>query len=495
MMQELFDYQSETVDAKLPNAFRAGHTRVCAVAPCGAGKTTIIAELALRAANKGTRTLVIAHRRKLIKQLSERLKAHGVDYNVIMADLPDESWVSERPGTTIHIASRDTLISRDSREGIPSVDLLIPDEFHVTTASGYRSLIDHRIQPKFTIGFTATPCESDGSGFGPRVCEKLVSVTDIETLLSRTPPRLVPVDVYTPVGVGKRRRKGLKSGVSGDPVKQWIDHAFGLKTICFCRTISECVNVRDMYNADGIKAVHINAMTPDIERDEAIQQLEFGDIKVLVCTPDLMGVGVDIPYLECVQLLVKNFSPRTQWQTVGRCQRTAEGKTRAVLLDHAAAVFQHGMPNVSPIWSLGEDDSVQRRQQERIDRDIGGSKPIICQACGCTTAGTNRCPKCNELLFAKQQSKAAVNEEHESLSFVNGIDETPAAPLKFIRDWQSILYSCAAQGAKCVVASARFKAKCGMWPDAAGVSPVPSRDDRSKPVGEVFPQFLRRGTG
>jgi DNA repair protein RadD len=490
-VQVLRDYQLEAANDRIPAAFRAGRRKVCAVSPCGSGKTTVIAELCRRAADKGTPTLVAAHRRRLVKQLAERMVEFGVDFGVLMADLPAaEEWAVYRPAAPVQVGSRDTLLAWGSDRPLPPAKLFIPDECHLVGSPSYRRLRDG-LAPEYTVGFTATPCLPDGSGFGPDLFDALVEVATIQGLLARDPAVLVPVGVYAPVGVGRRRRKGLATGVSGDPVRHWRLHADGLRTVTFCRTIAEATAVREMFRADGVAAEHVNADTPDELRDKTIRRLEDRDILVLTCTPGLLGVGVDIPSLECVQSLTKNHSPVAHWQGLGRAMRTAAGKAGAVLLDHAAAVYQHGMPDASPAWALGESDSVQRRAAARL-AEGGGARPQVCPACGCVSAGAaGRCPGCRGLL-ARPKPAATPATEREPLAAVGGVADRGGADTAMQTAWVGILYSCGASGAPCKVAAVRFKGRFGVWPAAAGVSPVPAFADSGRPVGEVLPAFARK---
>lgn len=485
----LFDYQQYANDVLIPEALKRGSRRPGIVAPCGSGKTTQIAGLCRRAASKGNTVTVIAPRRKLIQQLSERLKLYGVRYSVEMADLPDEPWAVRDHRAEIIVGSMQTLASRLETSGVRQSRISIPDECHTINTPVYRSVLK-AIGAEYQLGFTATLCQPDGSGFGPNVFDDMVVVTTIEKLIARDPSRLVRTDVYAPVGMGKKRAKGLKTGISGDPVAQWIKHAHGLRTVTFCRTLDECRTVKLMFQTSGIDAEHIDANTPPEVRDEVMRKLAAREILVLVCTPSLMGVGVDIPFLECVQLLTKNDSAVAQWQTVGRVQRVAEGKARGVLLDHAAAVFKHGDPNQSPVWTLDDQDSVQRKTQERMDNQPGEYKPNVCQACGCVSVGARQCPKCSAQLVRDKQKDIVT--ERESLQSVGDIKSHDGPNPKWQSDWKSMLYQCAAKGLTCAVASMRFKSKYGVYPEAAKVYPAPSFDDRHKKVTEAFPSFDRK---
>jgi len=489
-MQQLRDYQAATINEYLPEAFKAGAKKICLVGPCGCGKTTIIAGICERSVERGRTVTVVAHRRRLIQQIAERLSGQNIPYTVQMADLPDEPWVKIDPTAPIVVGSMQTMSSQIGTVGVRQTDLVIPDESHTITSVAYQQLIQ-KINAKWLIGPTATPCLSNGAGFGPKIFDCLIEVTRIENLLAEG--YLHPVEVWSPVGIGKRRRKGLPASISGDPVEHWKAHAAGLRTLTFCNKLDECRAVCDAFNAEGIPAEHIDGYTIGEERDEVLAKLETGEIKVVVCTPSLMGVGVDLPFLECVQCLVKNDSVVAFWQSIGRGQRTHWTKKRAVLLDHSGAVFVHGMPNISPEWSLGAYDSVHMRVSKKQNENPAECMPQVCKGCGAVSAGSSRCPKCQEMLFVPKVKE--VVQEREQLSFVDDVDSTDTqartADPRHLAEWQKMLYVCAAKGWTASRAMGMFKGKYGVWPDRAGVSPCPQNNERQKLVAELFPDFVR----
>lgn len=484
-MQTLRPYQSRTCDSILPAAMRrAANRRVLLCAPCGAGKTTIISELCLRSVAKGNKVVVVAHRRKLIQQIAERLKGHGVPYTVFMADLPTESapWAVVESSAPVVVMSRDSGLASAPADLPYHPGLMIVDEAHLFAGGGYQRLVE-QVFPSCIIGFTATPCRPDGTGMGG-FFDELAVCTTIEELIGLR--FLVPTEVYAPAGEGKKRRAGLAFGIAGDPVAQWFKHAEGLRTFAFTNKIADAKAVRDMYTAAGVPAVYADAKTPEDEREAMLADLGAGRVKVFCCTSALMGVGVDVPELDCVQCLVKNISPVAYWQTVGRGQRPAPGKRRAVLLDHGAAVYEHGMPNASPSWSLDPDDSVQFRTHKKHDAEPAKSKPTQCRACGCVFAGGGKCPNCGNSM-ARADDGGSPADVRENLSQFG--DEFGGPPLAMQRGWRDILYMAARKGMRCSAASAMFQKKYGVWPDAAGVTPRATVLDRNRFVADAFPQY------
>jgi len=487
-MQTLFDYQDLAVNGYLPEAFKAGAKKICFVSPCGSGKTTMIAEIVRKCLSKGRTATVVAHRRRLIQQIAERLGGQGIDYTIQMADLPDEEWVRVNPKAEVVIGSMQTMSSQIGTVGVRKTAVVIPDESHTIHSTAYQQLLAH-IGATWLIGPTATPCMSNGSGFGPKLFDALVEVTRIEDLIAKG--RLHPMEIWSPVGVGMKRRKGMPATISGDPVKHWFQHAEGLRTITFCNKLEECRNVAEAFESEGVPTAHIDGYTLGPDRDEVIAKLERREIQVIVCTPSLMGVGVDMPFLECVQCLVKNDSVVAFWQSVGRGQRVEDNKRRAVLLDHSGAVFVHGMPNVSPSWSLSEDDSVQMRTSKR-QSESPEATPQKCKQCGAVSAGSSKCPKCLSLLFVPKSRE--VVQEREPLSYVNDVDNPGGYGRPDPRhqaEWNRILHICAAKGLNCGAASSMFKNKIGVWPDRANVDPVPTIYNRTKLVAQEYPDFVR----
>jgi DNA repair protein RadD len=149
-MIELRPYQRDVVAAC---AHLALGDKLIVVAPTGAGKTVIAAEIISKAVANGKRVLVMGHTREIIKQISTKLFAHDIAHGVIQAGF------MTRPDASVQVASIQTLWARAMRANrmeLPSADLLIIDEAHHCPANTYRRIIDAYPQAVL-IGLTATP--------------------------------------------------------------------------------------------------------------------------------------------------------------------------------------------------------------------------------------------------------------------------------------------------------------------------------------------------
>lgn len=491
MKQELWDFQLHARTLKREALVRYDST-VC-VSPCGSGKTTMLCDDAIGALSKGHTVQITVHRRILVQQIAERLKLNGIPYSVQMPDLPDAEWAVRDSKADIIVSSRDTMGAVLRNGGsVRHSELHIVDECHLFEAEGYQAIND-AVSPRWLLGYTATPVRPDGMGLSNRVFKSMVEAAKIEDLIAQK--KIVPVEVYVPVQTAKRRRNGLKISASGDPVQQWLTHAYGLRTVTFCATIAESKAVRDAFIAAGINAEHIDASTDPEERDASIARLLSRETLVL-CNVGIADIGWDFPALECVQLLVPCKSPVAFWQKIGREQRMyeLENKTRAVLLDHSAAMAEHGWPNLSPLWELADREPIQKRQQERFGESApSDAKPIICNKCGRGSIGMAVCPSCGNPLFRESKSKPETGDEN--LSLIGDSAEFAVGKKNYQKEWASILYTGAnfPGGSKSFAwASIMFKKKFHDWPQKFNVTPIVSFDDRNQLIAQVYPNYYRR---
>ena len=105
MLPVLRPYQRQMLD----DIDSAPGQRPMVVLPTGGGKTIVFAEAIRRAVAARRSALVIAHRREIIGQTSDKLRDVGVVHGIIMAG------VEPRPDLDVQVASIQTLFSRGIR--------------------------------------------------------------------------------------------------------------------------------------------------------------------------------------------------------------------------------------------------------------------------------------------------------------------------------------------------------------------------------------------
>ncbi len=366
--QHLRPYQAAAV-AEIAGAIKAGRRRIILVAPTGAGKTVIMARLALDARRDGRSILALVHRRELVQQLSGKLFDAGLDHGLVAAGFPS------RPGERVQVASISTLHARavrGSAMSLPDADLILVDEAHHATARTWRQLIA-AYPDAIVIGVTATPCRGDGRGLGG-IFDCMVECPPISELI--TAGFLVPTKVYAPtepdlagikISRGDYNEKQLAERMDGpqlvgDIVTHWHRLAEGRRTVVFATSVAHAIHLRDEFGRSGVAAAHVDGGTPTDERDAILARLAAGSLEVVV-NCGVLTEGFDLPTIGCIVMARPTKSLTLFRQIVGRGLRPAPGKDHVLILDHAGATFEHGLIEESIKWTLAPDGRAERQSR------------------------------------------------------------------------------------------------------------------------------------
>jgi len=356
----LRDYQEKAL-TEISAEWRNGKRSVLLVLPTGAGKTAVAGAALRMVGARGKSALFLAHRRELISQASKRLTSEGIAHGVVMAGVaPTKAFVQ--------IASIDTLRARNER---PLADLVIWDEAHHTGADSWGD-IHERYPTAYHLGLTATPCRADGQGLGS-VFDSMVVGATVAQLTEQG--YLVPCDIEAPA------RKLKNQEIAQDPVDLYLgrfmggtplDNSFSAKALVYAGSVQEAHELAKRFVACGVNAAAIDGTTKSELRDEVLQRFASGEIRVLV-NMAVLTEGFDCPDAE-VCIVARSVGHVGLWlQIVGRVLRPALGKTRALVLDLAGNVHQHGLPAEPRTYSL---------EGEGIVATASESAPALCRNCG-----------------------------------------------------------------------------------------------------------------
>src|SRR5262249_1766952 len=245
------------------------------------------------------------------------------------------------------------------------------------------------------LGMTATPCRGDGRGLG-NAFEVIVECPPVAELI--TAGFLVSTKTYAPTRPdlsGVRVEKGDyvesqlaqrmdRAQLVGDIVSHWHRLAERRPTVVFASGVAHSVHLRDEFRASGVWAEHIDGSTPVEQRDEILAQLAAGKVEV-VCNAMVLTEGWDQPMVSCLLLARPTKHMGLYSQMVGRVLRPAVGKTDALILDHAGAIFEHGFVEEPVNWTLAED----RRAENPVHSSRGLRR----------TPTLTTCPECTAVRF------------------------------------------------------------------------------------------------
>lgn len=370
-------YQS-TLKNKIIASWNFGYQNILAVAPCGAGKTVMMADIFHDHTGPA---IAIAHRQELVGQISMAMARAGLTHRIIAPPALIKFIVTQQikrlgssfyhPSAPLAVAGVDTLIRRTDQLGdyLKQVSLWQTDEaHHLLTDNKWGAAVSHMPTAQ-GVGWTATPLRADkrslarlqGGVFdhmveGPAV-RWLIDhgyLADYRIVGQASDIDLTRVDISKSTGdfnSTQLRDEAHKSHIVGDVVKSYLRFAPGKRGVTFAVDVALAQEHVAAYAQAGVPAGVIHAKTPDLERTGIIDDYARGDLKQVV-NVDVLGEGYDCPGIECVSLARPTSSIGLAVQQMMRALRQLEGKSFAWIIDHVGNVVRHGLPDAPRVWTL-----------------------------------------------------------------------------------------------------------------------------------------------
>ena len=327
--------------------------RVLFCLPTGGGKTVVFSFITDQIAERGKSVTILAHRKEIVRQISQALARQGVPHGLIMPGKP-------MTADPVQVGMIQTCANRLDRLDEP--DLLICDEAHHAVAGSW-DLIKETWTRAFQLGVTATPERLDGKGLrhafdclvlGPTPAEliRIGALADYDYL---APPSDLDLGaVHTRAGdyaQDELEEAVSKSTILGDAVGHYRKYLDGKPAIAFCISVRHAEEVARRFREAGIPAASVDGAMSAETRDDVLAALELGRIKVLTSC-DLVSEGFDVPAVAGALLLRPTKSLTLFLQQCGRALRPKADGSKAVILDHVGNYKVHGFPDQSRAWSL-----------------------------------------------------------------------------------------------------------------------------------------------
>jgi DNA repair protein RadD len=413
MTFELRDYQRAAIDATYQYWADQRGDNPLIVAPTGAGKTAIIAQLVKDAMSfSGTRVLMLTHVKELLEQGAQGLLRMypQAEFGFYSASIGQKRL--DKPITFAGIQS----VWKMAYEMIPPPDLVLIDEAHMlprNSETRYGKFIaDLKVcNPAVKIvGLTATPYRLDsgelhkgkGAIFDGIAYDIPVGMLMDQGYLSPVISKggLKQIDLTNVKKRGGEFVEADLAAAASDPelvaatVAEIVELGADRKSwLLFSSGVAHAEMLAEGVRGHGISCDVVTGADPAKERAGKIERFKAGQTRCLV-NCNVLTTGFDAPSVDLVALVRATESTGLYVQMVGRGTRLADGKENCLILDYGQNVQRHGfIDQVKPKKAGGSGDG------EAPAKECPNCQHMLPTA-------TRVCPECNHEFPAPELNHA-----------------------------------------------------------------------------------------
>ena len=308
---------------------------VLGIAQTGSGKTAsyVLPTLQLLqskplAQNRYINTLVLVPTRelaiqvqKVYKSFSDRLEQPiktlavygGASINPQMMDMNKVEVLVATPGRLLELVEKKAVF-------LSGVDVLVLDEADKMLNLGFKE--------EMTKVLSLLPTKRQNLLFSATLSTDLSSIKDV--LLNN--PVTVEIEVETDnIDLITQVAYAVEDERKGPLLRYLIKQQNMEQVLVFTSSVHKADTVTDKLNANGIKAVAMHSKKSQGAREQALLKFKNGVVQVLVAT-DLMGRGIDIPFLPYVINYELPRSPKDYIHRIGRTGRAQQAGTAISLV-------------------------------------------------------------------------------------------------------------------------------------------------------------------
>jgi DNA repair protein RadD len=455
-LRSLRAHQAGAID-ELRRSLASGNRRPMLQGPCGFGKTLTAAHIIQRALDKGKRVAFVVPRKSLIDQAVADFAREGIHAVGVMQGYHPMAD-REQP---VQVCSAQTLARRKR----PDVDLVIVDEAHELHKAVLQWMADCPKVP--FIGLSATPWSR---GLGKFYDDLLIAATTRELIdagyladfvaYAPSDPDLSSVSTGADGDFKEDELADVMDvpTITGDIVLEWQRRGENRPTFVFCINRKHAQHVCERFVEAGAVAEYLDGNTPDDERRRIFARFRSGETNVL-CNVGVLTIGVDLDVRGIVDARPTK-SPIKFVQTIGRGLRTAPGKDRLIILDHAGNHLRLGM--VTDIGQDKLDDGKKRAGSTKKER--GEPLPKLCPECKAVLGYKAReCSACGAKIVSTSLVREADGELVELRSRKSGgreaTSDEKAAFFGELKGYATV------RGYSVAWAAHKYREKFGVWPN------------------------------
>jgi superfamily II DNA or RNA helicase len=430
-------------------AIEAREFPIVLTSPTGTGKTRMMAEICYPFIGMRKRVAIYTNRNWLIQQMSNGMKALGLEHDFRASEKPE---TSNHLMTIISVQTEDVRTSRvpklikeldaafeageiendeyygrrycleKKKRDFIDCDLVILDEGHLMTGATVRRIISHYIVNEVPVVLvTATPIglnfakklviagkTSDGRGCGALVWARHHGCDEPDL-------KALKINPAEEVSEATAVKAVMTAGIFGRVLDHWKRlNPEQHPTLLFAAGVRESIWFAEQFRAEGIRAAHIDGddiwldgefePTSESGRESIIEQCRDGDIKV-ICNRFVLREGIDLPFIRHGILATMFGSLPSYLQACGRLLRADRGdhgtverfgpKEWATIQDHGGHWWRLGSVNMDRPWELGLPSSAYVGMLHQRMREKPDEQPKTCPTCGLVMV-RGMCPKCNK---------------------------------------------------------------------------------------------------
>ena len=420
-MITLRQYQSDSIQAVF-KMWSDGESDALIIAPCGAGKSLIIADTVRQCLEySGTRVLILTHRKELLTQNSAELRE-------LLPDAPLGFWSS---GLKKKDINAQVLFA-----GIASIANHIYkfDPFQVVIIDESHLVASHKEETQYAkvlaalnllnpcvrfMHLTATPYRLDSGHLPVPVAYEigvqfLIDNGFLLPLVSKSGVKTARADMSK---VHHRGGEFIASEMQAAFCEQdLIDSAcdevvhYGedrRSWVIFCAGVDHAHQVADAMQLRCVDCAVITGETPADEREQKLTQHKNGELKCLI-NCDVLTTGWNSPITDLIAMMRATESASMYVQIAGRGQRIYPGKNDCLFLDYGGNVARLGFVDAPIIKTPGSG---------------GGEAPVKeCPQCmSLIAAGFRECPDCGFVF-------PAIEIKHENKAYTGAILKSQVNP-------------------------------------------------------------------